>query len=123
MNRPVLTTGLLLAVLLGVLDIAGLAGLFIGSGPPAAVVIAGAALGVLTLAGIRPVWRGGRGGLVTVLGTRLLSAVLSLPVFVTDDAPGWAKTVVVAALVVTAASLTLILAGPRTPRRVSAGVS
>lgn len=38
MNRsPALTTGLSIAVLLGVLDIAGLAGLFADPGPPAAV--------------------------------------------------------------------------------------
>jgi hypothetical protein len=123
MNRSALTTGLLLAVLLSVLDIAGLAGLFIDPGPPAALAIAGAALGIITIAGIRPLWRGSRTGIVTVIGTRLLSALLSLPVFFAAEAPGWAKTVAVAALVLTATGVTLILAGTSTARRVSAGVS
>jgi hypothetical protein len=123
MNRSALTTGLLLAVLLSVLDIAGLAGLFIDPGPPAALAIAGASLGIITIAGIRPLWRGSRTGIVTVIGTRLLSALLSLPVFFTAEAPGWAKTVAVAALVLTATGVTLILAGTSTARRVSAGVS
>lgn len=51
MNRtPILATGLVLATAAALLDVAGLAGLFVPDAPPAAVVIASAVLGAATLA-------------------------------------------------------------------------
>jgi len=97
-GRPTLATtcGLAICALLGVGDIISLAGL--GSdaddGPPVLVVLIGAALGVITLVGARMAWRGGRSGVVTVIVSRVLSALLALPVFFVDDVPDWVPPVV-----------------------------
>ncbi|NUO99674.1 MAG: hypothetical protein HOV96_11920 [Nonomuraea sp.] len=90
-RSPLLITGLTLSAALGVLDLAGLAGLFVDPAPPAAIVIAGALLGVATLASVPAAWRGHRTATVIAVATRVLSALLSVPAFFTPDAPGWAK--------------------------------
>ena len=110
------TAGLAICALLGAFDIAGLAGFVIDPAPPAAVMIGGALLGAITLAGVWLAWRGRRGGAATVVVSRVVSALLGIPVFFTDEAPGWARFVVAVALVLTAVGVALIgAAGRRQP--------
>jgi len=126
MNRsPAFVTGLSIAALLGVLDIVRLAGLFAEPGPPLGVVVAGAALGIITLAAILPAWRGIRAGMLTIIATRLLSALVSAPIFFVDDAPRWAKVVVAVAIVLAIIGGAFIWAGgrTRTAGRVETGAS
>ena len=106
-------TGLILCGILAVADLAGLAGLGQHPGPPVAVVIAGAVLGVITLAAYRPATRGEARGVRTVLGSRIASALLGLPVFFTGDAPGWARIAVSAVIVLTAAAVAILAPAAR----------
>lgn len=99
--------GLILCTLLGLLDVAGVAGIGL-PGAPIALVLLGALLGAITLVGAVLAWRERRGGLAAVIVTRVLSALLGIPVFFVDDAPGWARVVVLVALVLTVVALWLI---------------
>jgi hypothetical protein len=111
MNRKI---GFILCGLLALMDLAGLAGLWQHPGPPAAVAVTGAVLGVVTLAAYRPAERGDLRGVRVLLGSRIVSALLGLPVFFTGDAPGWARVVVAVALVVTAAAVAVLTPAART---------
>ncbi|MFI5898362.1 hypothetical protein ACIA5D_50645 [Actinoplanes sp. NPDC051513] len=91
-RSPALTTGLMLSTVLGVLDLAGLTGLFVDAAPPAALVIASALLGVSTIVCVPAAWRGKRPATAVVAGTRTVSALLSVPAFFAPQAPGWAKS-------------------------------
>lgn len=104
--------GLVLSVLLGLLDIAGLSGLGADDGPPAAITVLGGVLGVITL--VATVLARRRGALAVVIGSRVLSALLGLPVYWADNAPDWAKIVVGIALAVTVLAVALITGGRRT---------
>ena len=86
MRTPLLTTGLVLAGLLGLADLATPL-VTDGEHPPMVVALIGAALGLATLAAIVPAWRGGRGAAWTVVATRLVSAVTALPAFIVPDVP------------------------------------
>jgi hypothetical protein len=78
--------GLVLAALLGLADVLGLVltpkpapG---EQGPPFVVLAAGMILGVITLVAVVYTWRtGNRVGARVVAGTRILSAITSLPAF------------------------------------------
>ncbi|MCA1699190.1 MAG: hypothetical protein LC790_09945, partial [Actinobacteria bacterium] len=85
-NTPTIY-GLAICALLGVIDIISLASLLSDAddGPPVLVTLIGAVLGVITLVGARMAWRGGRSGVVTVIVSRVLSALLALPAFFVDD--------------------------------------
>ena len=87
MKRTTVTTaGLVLAGLLGLGDVIGIVTGGV-DGPPFPVLIAGAVLGVITLVGVVLGWRGSRAGIVTVIVTRLLSALTAVPAFFVDDVP------------------------------------
>ncbi|MEV6866346.1 hypothetical protein AB0M44_35800 [Streptosporangium subroseum] len=121
MNRsPAAVTGLAICALLGVLDLVGLAGLGMDDGPPAAVVLGGGALGAITLAAVIATWRGSHGGLPTVIASRVIAALLGVPVFFTDQAPGWARIVVAIAIFATAVGIGLLAAARR---RSTSGIS
>ncbi|MBE3014693.1 hypothetical protein IL992_36780 [Microbispora sp. NEAU-D428] len=120
-RSPVLITGLVLGIALGLLDLAGLAGLFVEPAPPPALVIVSALLGVVTLVAVPAAWRGGRRAAAVVTGARIASALLAVPAFFAPEAPGWAKTAAAAAIAVTVVAVALIWAGSR--RRVGAGVT
>lgn len=82
-STPV-TYGLAICALLAVIDIVSLAGLaglagLVADGPPVLVTLIGVVLGVITLVGAGMAWRGGRSGVVTVIVSRVLSALLGLP--------------------------------------------
>ena len=83
------TYGLAICALLGVIDIIGLASLVSDDRPPVIVILIGAVFGVITLVGARMAWRGRRSGVVAVIVSRVLSALLQLPVFFVDDVPDW----------------------------------
>ncbi|MFG2794851.1 hypothetical protein [Streptomyces sp. NPDC048419] len=85
------TIGRPLCAVLAVLDLAGIVGLWQHPGPPAGLVITGTVLGAVTLAAYRPAARGSTRALRVVVGSRVISALLGLPVFFTADAPDWAR--------------------------------
>jgi hypothetical protein len=109
------TAGLIIFIALGVLDVVGVVGLATDDVPPA-VAVTGAVLGLATLAGARPAWRGGRGGLVTVVVSRLLSVLLGVPAFFIDDTPGWARIGVAIGILLTVVGLGLVVQVLRHPR-------
>ena len=107
--------GLAICALLGVVDIISLASL--GSdaddGPPVLVTLSGAVLGVITLVGARMAWRGGRGGVVTVIVSRVISALSALPAFFVDDVPDWVPPVVGIFVVLTVVGVGLLVVALR----------
>jgi hypothetical protein len=119
MNRSrSFVAGLVICAFLGVLDLVGLLALVLGAdGPPFAVGLGGAALGVLTLVGVALAWRGGsRGGLITVIVSRVLDALLAVPVFFADAAPDWARVVVGISIVFAVVGVGLIAGVLRQPQ-------
>ena len=118
-DTPVLTTrnkvGVVLAVLLGLGDIAGLAALDVTpepgeAGPPDAVLVFGAVLGVVTIvAGVLAWRRRSRGGLRVAAATRLLSGVLALPAFFVDGVPAPLVVASAVGLIVTLLAVTLLV--------------
>ncbi|MBV8995507.1 MAG: hypothetical protein JO287_17815 [Pseudonocardiales bacterium] len=101
-------TGLALAVLLALADLISLAAINTADSPPAVVVIAGAALGLITLIGVWMAWRRQRGGRATVVVSRLLSMALGIPVYFVDDVPDWARVAVTIVIVLTLAAVGLL---------------
>jgi hypothetical protein len=115
------TVGLVLGMLLGIADLLSLVALGSGdsssdcNGPPAAVLVFGAVMGLLTIAGIVALWKGGsRRWLRLVAGSRILSAVTSLPAFFVDDVPAGLKVVAAIGILVTVGAVVLMAARPRT---------
>jgi len=103
--------GLVLAAILGVLDI----GLIATGGdfPPREVALASAALGVITLVGVWLGWRGNRPALAAVIVARLLSALGAVPAFFAADVPAAAKLAAGAVIVATAVCVALLARGLR----------
>lgn len=110
--------GLGLAGLLGLIDLAGpvLAptpqpG---EEGPPMAVLIAGAVLGVITLAAVVYTWRtGNRVGARVVAGTRILSAITALPAFFVAEVPPALVAGAAVGIVVALVAVALVLSRPK----------
>jgi hypothetical protein len=109
-----LTVGLVLAGLLGLGDLTtGFFGVGGEGQPPLAAAVVITLLGAITLAGTWFAWRGRRGGLVTVIVTRILSGLAVLPAF-GDDSISTANSVLLGVgLAVTVAALVLIWPGLR----------
>jgi hypothetical protein len=84
LNTTNLKFGIAICAFLAVTDIAGLASTGMDDAPPFAVIALGAVLGVVTLAALRPALRQVQAGLRTVIGTRVASALSSLPPFFID---------------------------------------
>src|SRR3954447_23665615 len=81
-----LRTGLILAAVLGVADIAAaIAGG--GDTPPLPIAIAAVALGLITLVAAGYGRQGRRAVVGTVIVTRVLSALGAVPAFFADDVP------------------------------------
>ncbi|MCO8275985.1 hypothetical protein M1L60_35945 [Actinoplanes sp. TRM 88003] len=77
---------MVLFILLAILDVAGA----VPAGdvaPPLGVIIAGVALGLITLAAAVPARRGNRRAAYVVVGSRALSALLGIGAFFDDRAP------------------------------------
>jgi FtsH-binding integral membrane protein len=105
--------GIAICTLLALVDVVGLAGSRMDGAPPLFVLGLAAALGVLTLAALRPALRHSRAGLLTVIGSRLLSLLLSLPVYFVDAAPGWAQVATTVSIAFTVLGVTLLIPGLR----------
>jgi hypothetical protein len=101
------TIGLVVAGLLGLFDLAGPA-FTDGEHPPMSIAIAGAVLGLITLVGVVVGWRGSRAGIVTVIVTRLLSALSAVPAFFADGVPAGAKAAAAIGIVLTLLSVALV---------------
>lgn len=100
--------------LLGAVDVLGLVGFAMpDDAPPAAVMIIGAVFGVITLGALKPAATGRRGGLATVVSSRVVSALFGIPVFFANDAPGWAQAAVAVSMALTVVGLALIYAAQR----------
>lgn len=102
--------GLVLAGLLALGDVVSVFAAPDGeNGPPVVVVAMSVVLGLATLAALVPAWRtGGRTALRAVAGTRILSAILSLPAFFVD-VPAGIKIGAAVAFALTAVCVVLVL--------------
>jgi hypothetical protein len=78
-------------------------------GPPYAILLVSAFLGVITLAAVVPAWRGNRSAARIAVGARILSALTSLPAFFVDIPAGLLVAVAVS-IVLTVVCAVLILA-------------
>lgn len=108
--------GLVLAGLLALGDVVSVFAAPDGeNGPPVVVVAMSVVLGLATLAALLPAWRtGDRTALRAVAGTRILSAILSLPAFFVD-VPAGIKIGAAVAFALTAVCVVLVLT-PSTDR-------
>ncbi|OKI81667.1 hypothetical protein [Micromonospora sp. CB01531] len=110
------TVGLVLAGLLGLGDLAtGFFGVGGEGQPPLAAAVVITLLGAITLAGAWFAWRGRRGGLVTVIVTRILSGLAVLPAFGDDSISAANQVLLGVGIAVTVAALALIWPGLRRP--------
>jgi hypothetical protein len=105
MNR--IRTGLAVFASLAVVDVVGVVGVFVDDGPPWYIAVGSALLGLITLVGLVPAWRGRLGALMTVLATRTISALVGISAFFAPQAPGWAKIATGAFIALTLAAVAL----------------
>jgi hypothetical protein len=109
----VLSTGLVLSGVVGVIDVLGVAGLAMDSAPPAWVAVLGAVLGVITLLALLPAWRGDTRAAAAVVVSRLLSVVLAVPAVMIDPVPGWARAAAAVVALLSLLGAGLVGAGVR----------
>ena len=102
-------------VLLGLLAVADLSLPFVTDGdhPPMSIAVISAALGAASLVFLGGAWRGQRRPLVGVVVTRLLSALLTLPVFFIGDVPAGVVAVSAGSVALTVLGIVLALSGSR----------
>jgi hypothetical protein len=119
-RRPrvgVLRTGLILAGLLGALDIAG--GIMQLGGAdllPTAVAVLMIAFGVATLVLVPFAWRGSAWAGWTIVGVRILSAMTGLPAFFVPGVPAGAVVAASTGLLLAVMVATLIALGMESRR-------
>ncbi|MGI5456866.1 hypothetical protein ACQEWB_27625 [Streptomyces sp. CA-249302] len=111
------TLALGICALLGLVDVAGTAGIGADDAPPAFVVLLGTALGIITLAATLPALRGRAPGLLSVLGSRFVSAALGFGVYFDDGAPRWAEIAVAVFVCLTLAAFGLLATAAQAPDR------
>jgi len=107
--------GLGLAGLLGVIDCASLAMTTPDGevGPPIGILVLGTVLGVITVVAVVVAWRtAGRGMIRIAAGARILSAITALPAFFVDVPPAL-KAFVAVGVIITVASVVLMLTPAR----------
>jgi hypothetical protein len=100
--------GIAICTFLGVIDVAGLAGTGMDDAPPFPVIAIGAVVGLVTLAAVRPALRQVPAGLWTVIVTRVISALSSLPPFFID-APTWVRVACAVAIALAVLGVGLVL--------------
>jgi len=113
--------GMIIAFLLGVLDLTSLFQPTPGGedGPPYAILVIDTLLGVITVIAVVMAWRTARRGPVRIAaGARIISLVTALPAFFVD-VPAGVQAMVGLFAVVTIASVALMLAPSRRPVPVS----
>lgn len=99
-------------VIAGVLGLADLSMLIPGEdGPPLAIALGVAALGVITLVSLPFGWRGSRVALAVVIVTRLVSAVAAVPALFIPELPLPLRLWVAAGVVLTLLAVGLISTG------------
>jgi hypothetical protein len=103
-----LKAGLAICALLAVIDVVGLAGTGMDDAPPFVVIAIGALFGLATLVALRPALRQVPVGLWTVIVTRVVSALSSLPPFFID-APTWVRVACAVAIVLTVLGVGLLV--------------
>ena len=108
-----MTAGLVLLAVLAALDIVGVAGAGMDGAPPLGVILVSALLGIITLVGVRMDWTGAPRGMTIAIVSRILAAVLGLPVFFVDGTPAWAKGAVAASLVASLGARALVTTARR----------
>ena len=109
-----LRTGLIIAAILGVADIAAaIAGG--GDTPPLPIAVAAAALGLITLIAAGYGWQGRRAAVGTVIVTRVLSALGAVPAFFADDVPAAFVASAAVLVVLTVAAVALLIPPLRRP--------
>jgi hypothetical protein len=111
-SRPARTVGLVLLGLLSLGDVA-LPALTDGETPPYAVAAAAAVLGLVSLWLVIRALRDPSAPVRLLIGLRVLSAVLALPAFLTDDVPTGAVVGAAAGVVLTAIGVLLVASGAR----------
>jgi hypothetical protein len=109
-TQTLFRTGLSIAALLALADLASPA-----LGPqPLAVVIVSMLLGAVTMVALVPAWRrAGRLAVLTVVVTRVVSALLAIPAFFVGGVSGPIQGIAAATLVLMIVSVVLILLGGR----------
>jgi len=100
--------GLVVLAVLSVVDLLGPL-LTDGSHPPMAVALAGAALGLASLALVLPAWRGSRPAVRWLIALRLLSALTAAPAFVLSGVPAPAVTAAAGLVVLTLAGMAMVV--------------
>jgi hypothetical protein len=118
-RSKIFVTGLVLAALFGLGDLATPLTTD-GEHPPMVIALAGAVLGLLTLIGVVYAWRGRRGGVTTIIVTRLLSAVTAVPAFFVDDVPTGARVAAGAGVVLAIVCVAMVAPRLRRPALVPA---
>jgi hypothetical protein len=114
-------TGLVLAFLLGLVD---LAGPFQPTpdgqvGPPYAILLLGGLLGLITVVAVVVAWRTAkRGAIRLVAGARIISMITALPAFFVD-VPAWVKVLVGIVVILTIATVAMMLTPARRPTPVT----
>lgn len=83
-------------------------------GPPFAVLLVGAVLGVVGLVAIVPAWRGRRTAQRVVAGTLIVNLLLTLPAFFVD-VPAWIKAASAFFTLLTIAAIVLMFSTSRRP--------
>lgn len=107
--------GVVLAILLGLIDVGSLAALGGApapgeAGPPDVVLIFGAVMGVITIVAAVLAWkRRSRAALRVAAATRLLSAAGALPAFFVDGVPAAVVVAVTVGLVITLVTVGLLV--------------
>jgi hypothetical protein len=106
--------GLVLAGLLGLLDLAALAA---GGGdyPPLAVGLADTLLGLVTVVAVVRGWRGNRTAIGVAVAARLASALTALPAFAVDGVPAAGIVAATALLAFTLLATALLVPALRQP--------
>jgi hypothetical protein len=112
--------GLVLALILGVLDVVSLAmptpdGDDATAGPPFAVLVFSAVMGVVTVVFAVIAWRKhNRNAIRGVVISRFLSALTSIPAFFVSGVPGPVVVLVAVFIIVTVITIALVMSKPFT---------
>ena len=113
-TSPAVRTGLVLAVLLALGDVAAGITTISGDAAGTTVSVVDGLLALGTIGSLPAAWRGAAWALRTVASTRLLGAVTAVPAFFVDDVP--AGLVLAAAVTVVVAIVAAVLVLPRGTR-------
>jgi hypothetical protein len=112
-TSPAVRTGLVLAVLLALGDVAAGITTISGDAVGTSIAVFDVVLALVTVGSIPAAWRGAAWALRTVAATRLLGALTAVPAFFVDVEPGM---VIAAAVTVVVAIVAVVLVLPRGTR-------